>query len=303
MSNTSKQQSAAVVKSPLVAAASEYGIAKVNKPAKQSFILAVFAGVFIAIAFIFYISVTTGSTMGWGMTRLVGGLAFSMGLMLVIAAGAELFTSTVLTTVGWAHNKITVAQQLQCWTRVYFGNMLGAFIMVCMIFAGGLFALNDGQWGLTALKIAQHKLHHTWGQAFVLGIMCNMLVCLAVWMTFATKDLFTKCFIVMLPVAMFVCAGFEHCIANMFMIPMGIVIAEFAPESFWLAANVEPAQFSDLTLVNYIGANLIPVTLGNIVGGAVIVGLGYWLADNTELLGAKAQQAKQQSGTAAKAND
>ncbi|MCL1143409.1 formate transporter FocA [Shewanella gaetbuli] len=263
-----------------LAIANDYGIAKVNKTPWQSFILAIFSGAFIAIAFVFYISVTTGSDAGWGLTRFIGGMAFSLGLMLVIAAGGELFTSTVLTTIGWVNKRITMKQQLQCWARVYLGNMVGALIMVALIMMGRLFELADGQWGLSALNIAQHKLHHTWTQAFVLGILCNILVCLGIWMTFATKDLLTKCIIVILPVAMFVAAGFEHCIANLFMLPFGIAVQNFAPDSFFTMIEMSRDQFADVNVTNAIFNNLIPVTLGNIVGGGIFIGLGYWLVEN-----------------------
>ncbi|MFC3186970.1 formate transporter FocA [Shewanella intestini] len=277
-------------KNSMVETASQYGLAKVEKTPVQSFILSIFAGAFIAVAFVFYITVTNGSDVGWGLTRFIGGLAFSMGLMLVIGAGAELFTSTVLTTVAWANKKIGFKAQIQCWARVYVGNMVGALLMVWLIMSAGMFDLNHGQWGLSALNIAQHKLHHTWGQAFALGILCNMMVCLGIWMTFATKDVLTKCMLVMLPVAMFVSSGFEHSVANMFMVPFGISIAEFAPASFWSAINLDPVQFADLTITNFLFNNLIPVTLGNIVGGGVIVGLGHWLSGNSQAVSKVAEQ-------------
>ena len=121
--------------------ADDYGMKKVQKASWQSFTLAIFSGMFIAIAFVFYISVTTGSDAGWGMTRFIGGIAFSLGLMLVIAAGGELFTSTVLTSVTWVNKRITMKQQLQCWARVYVGNMVGALLMVLLIMLGRLFEL------------------------------------------------------------------------------------------------------------------------------------------------------------------
>lgn len=276
---TSEPISVIKVETPL-SIADDFGMKKVQKSSWQSFTLAIFSGMFIAIAFVFYISVTTGSEAGWGMTRFIGGIAFSLGLMLVIAAGGELFTSTVLTSVAWANKRITMKEQLQCWTRVYLGNMVGALLMVLLIMLGRLFELADNQWGLSALNIAQHKLHYTWLQAFVLGILCNILVCLGIWMTFATKDLLAKCFLVILPVAMFIAAGFEHCIANLFMLPFGIAVQNFAPDSFFMALDISKDQFSDVNLSNTIFNNLIPVTLGNIVGGSVAIGLGYWLVEN-----------------------
>ncbi|PKG56413.1 MULTISPECIES: formate transporter FocA [unclassified Shewanella] len=259
-----------------------YGTDKVIKAKWESFGLAIFAGAFIALAFVFYITVTTGSSGPWGLIRLAGGLAFSLGLMLVVICGGELFTSTVLSSVAWAQKKVSSTDLLKCWARVYAGNFVGAMLMLCMIVIAGMQNLNDGQWGLNALNIAQHKLHHGWWQAFVLGMLCNMLVCLGVWMTFASKDALTKAILLMLPVAMFVSSGFEHSIANLFMVPLGIVIAQFSDPSWFEALNVTQSQFADLTINHFIINNLIPVTLGNIVGGGLFVGLGYWLIEKAD---------------------
>ena len=261
--------------------AEHYGYSKVVKSPLQSFGLAVFAGAFIALAFVFYINVTTGAEEApWGMVRLVGGLAFSLGLMLVVICGAELFTSTVLSTLARAKGMVTTRQMLACWVRVYLGNLIGALMMLGLIITAGMHQLDGGNWGLNALRIAQHKLHHSWPQALVLGVLCNMLVCLGVWMTFASKEAMTRAMLLMLPVAMFVSSGFEHSIANMFMVPLGIAIAQFAEPEFFSALNLSRDQFNDLTLMNFIFNNLIPVTLGNILGGGVIVGLGYWVIEN-----------------------
>ena len=257
----------------------QYGEDKVSKSPRQSFILSIFAGAFISIAFVFYISVTTGNTQGWGTLRFVGGLAFSLGLGLVMVAGGELFTSAVLTVVAHANKRISFAQQLQCWGRIYTGNMIGALLLVMLIMFARLFELNGGQWGLNVLNIAHHKIHHLWSQAFMLGMLCNILVCLGIWMTFATKDVLTKVLLVILPVAMFVASGFEHSIANLFVVPLAISIQTFAPDSFFIGLNIPADKFSDLTFSNFIFDNLIPVTLGNVVGGS-IVGLGYWLVEN-----------------------
>ncbi|MDR8523417.1 formate transporter FocA [Shewanella fidelis] len=276
-SSQNKPQSAKV---NLTQVAEGYGLDKVAKSSWQSFGLAIFAGAFIALAFVFYITVTTGSQGSWGMTRFIGGLAFSLGLILVVVCGGELFTSTVLSTVAWAQKKVTNSDLVKTWGRVYAGNFVGAMLMVLLIFLAGMYQLDGGRWGLSALNIAQHKLHHSWTQAFVLGILCNMMVCLGVWMTFATKDVLTKVVLVMLPVAMFVSSGFEHSIANMFMVPMGIAIHQFADPAWFEALNISPDKYADLTVMNFVFNNLIPVTLGNIVGGGVFVGLGYWLVDN-----------------------
>ncbi|GGI97725.1 formate transporter FocA [Shewanella hanedai] len=270
------------VQASLYQQAEHYGESKVIKATWQSFGLATFAGAFIALAFVFFITVTTGNDgSSWGLVRLVGGLAFSLGLMLVVICGGELFTSTVLSSVAWAQKLVTTPDLIKCWCRVYAGNLLGAMIMLALIMSARMHELDGGQWGLNALQIAQHKLHHGWMQAFVLGILCNMLVCLGVWMTFASKDALTKAILLMLPVAMFVSSGFEHSIANLFMVPLGIAISQFAQPEFFTSLGINSAQFADLTLSHFIFNNLIPVTLGNIVGGGVFVGLGYWLIEKS----------------------
>jgi CBS domain-containing protein len=152
-------------------------------------------------------------------------------------------------------------------------------LMLLLILGAKMHLLNDGQWGLNALNIAQHKIHHDWSQAFILGILCNVLVCLGVWMTFSSKDVLTKAFLLMLPVAMFVSSGFEHSIANLFMVPLGIMLQQFASVDFFNAIGVPASQFADITIMHFLFNNLIPVTLGNIVGGALFVGLAYLMIE------------------------
>jgi len=259
--------------------AEQYGQAKVIKPHLESFGLAIFAGAFIALAFVFYITVTTGTTGTWGQVRFIGGLAFSLGLILVVICGGELFTSTVLSSVAWAQKRVNTKELMMCWTRVYIGNFIGAMLMVLLILGAKMHLLNEGQWGLNVLQIAQHKIHHDWGQAFILGILCNVLVCLGVWMTFSSKEVLTKALLLMLPVAMFVSSGFEHSIANLFMVPLGIMLQQFASVEFFNAIGVPASQFADITVTHFLFNNLIPVTLGNIVGGAVFVGLAYLMVE------------------------
>jgi len=153
-------------------------------------------------------------------------------------------------------------------------------IMLTLVVVAQMHLLDGGEWGISALKLAHHKIEHNWAQAFALGILCNLLVCLGTWMTFTSKDVLTKSVLLILPVAMFVSSGFEHSIANMFMVPLGLAIKALSDPSFYIAHGLTAAEFSDLTLSNFIFHNLIPVTLGNIVGGGVFVGLGYWLIEN-----------------------
>ena len=257
---------------------SQYGLHKINKSIHHSFGLSVFAGMFIAIAFVFYVTVTTGAgDSAWGLTRLAGGVAFSLGLILVVVCGAELFTSTVLSSVAWAQGKLNSKQLLGCWARVYLGNFVGAMLILLLVVGGKMYLLDGGQWGISVLKLAQHKIHHTWLEAFSLGVLCNLLVCLGIWMTFSSKDMLTKSMLLILPVAMFVSSGFEHSIANLFMVPLGIVLQNTVSPEFFLSIGYTADTFADLTISHFIFNNLIPVTLGNIVGGGVMVGLGYWL--------------------------
>ncbi|MFT6985996.1 MAG: formate transporter [Psychromonas sp.] len=258
----------------------QYGLKKVQKSATKSFALAIFAGAFIAIAFVFYITVTTGAhNAPWGLIRLAGGFAFSLGLILVVVCGGELFTSTVLSTVAWAQGLFSTSQLLKCWGRVYIGNLVGAAAMLALVVTARMHLLDGGEWGINALQVAQHKLEHSWAQAFALGILCNLLVCLGTWMTFSSKDTLAKSILIILPVAMFVSSGFEHSIANMFMVPLGITIKAISEPAFFISHGFAVADFAHLTWSNFILHNLIPVTLGNIVGGGVFVGIGYWLIE------------------------
>ena len=253
------------------------GVTKATRDPASALVLAATAGAYIGIAFVFYAVVTTGNPgMGWGANRLLGGLAFSLGLMLVVVNGGELFTSSVLTMVARASRRITTRQMLGNWALVYVGNALGALALVGLLLVARHYEMAGGALGASYLSIAEHKLHHGFGQAVALGTLCNFLVCLAVWMTFAAHSMTDKLLAVILPVAMFVAAGFEHSIANMFMVPMAILTVDFAGPDFWASIGASPADFSDLTWTRFIAANLVPVTIGNILGGAVLVGMSNW---------------------------
>ncbi|SLM62993.1 MULTISPECIES: formate transporter FocA [Dickeya] len=258
--------------------AEDAGVYKATKQPLTAFFLAVTAGVFISIAFVFYITATTGSSsMPYGMAKLIGGICFSMGLMLVVVCGADLFTSTVLTVIAKASGRITWKQLWANWFNVYIGNLVGALFFVALIWFSGEYMVANGAWGLNVLQTANHKLEHSFVEALCLGILANLMVCLAVWMSYSGRSLTDKMLAMILPVAMFVASGFEHSIANMFMIPMGIVIKNFASDTFWHAISMTAAQFEHLTVSNFIIDNLIPVTIGNIIGGGLLVGLTYWV--------------------------
>ncbi|POZ17073.1 formate transporter FocA [Lelliottia aquatilis] len=258
--------------------AEEAGVYKATKHPMTTFYLAITAGVFISIAFVFYITATTGTAaMPFGIAKLIGGICFSLGLILCVICGADLFTSTVLIVVAKASGRITWGQLARNWINVYVGNLIGCLLFVLLMWLSGEYMTANGGWGLNVLQTADHKMHHTFIEAVALGILANLMVCLAVWMSYSGRSLMDKAMIMVLPVAMFVASGFEHSIANMFMIPMGIVIRNFASPEFWTAVGSTPESFSHLTIMNFITDNLIPVTIGNIIGGGLLVGLTYWV--------------------------
>ncbi|ADO08934.1 Probable formate transporter 1 [Pantoea vagans C9-1] len=258
--------------------AEEAGIYKATKHSFTTFFLAINAGVFISIAFVFYITATTGSgAMPYGIAKLIGGICFSLGLMLVVVCGADLFTSTVLIVVAKASGRISWGQLARNWFNVYAGNLAGALFFVALMWFAGQHMVANGAWGLNVLETADHKMHHTFIEAVCLGTLANLLVCLAVWMSYSGRSLTDKLVVMILPVGMFVASGFEHSIANMFLIPYAITIRDFATPEFWQAAGTTAAQFHALTVSNFILHNLIPVTIGNIIGGGVLVGLTYWV--------------------------
>lgn len=258
--------------------ADDAAVYKTNKHPAITYLSAFTAGMFISIAFVFYITATTGTADApFGFAKLVGGICFSLGLMLVVVCGADLFTSTTLTIISKATGRITWGQLAFNWFNVYVGNLIGALFFVALIWFAGQYTAANGLWGLNVLQTATHKIHHTFIEAVALGILANLMVCLAVWMSYAGRSLADKLFALILPIAMFVASGFEHSIANMFMIPLGILIKEFAPAEFWTQISMSPDQFSQLTVGNFITENLIPVTIGNIIGGSLLVGLVYWL--------------------------
>lgn len=253
---------------------------KATKPFAKALLMAVNAGAFIALAFMFY---TTALADGQG--KLVGGLCFSLGLMLCVILSGELFTSSTLTLVAKSAGLVTWRQVLKNWFIVYFGNLVGGLIIVFLVMLARQYNGFDGEWGRVILNTAQHKLHHMhegepyirgFLEAMSMGIFCNIMVCVAVWMSFGGKTLTDKMLAMVLPVGMFVASGFEHSIANMFMVPAGICIVNFAEPEFWQNLGVSPDQYADLTVANFIVKNLIPVTIGNIIGGGLMIGVYNW---------------------------
>ncbi len=235
------------------------GVAKARLGLLETLTLGVLAGAFIALGALFFLLVTTESGLGFGPGRWLGGLAFSLGLVLVVIAGAELFTGNNLIVMAWVDGKVTTRDVARNWALVYAANFAGAVGTAVLVALAGTLALGGGAVAETAFAVARAKTAIVWHEAFFRGVLCNVLVCLAVWLTFGARDVAGKILAIPLPISAFVALGFEHSVANMFFIPLALLHG--APE---------------VTLGGLV-ANLVPVTLGNVVGGGVLVGLAYWL--------------------------
>lgn len=264
--------------------AENVGVKKAGMDFMATFALAVLAGAFIALGAVFATTVTAGtlsggeivSSMPFGVSKLLGGLVFCLGLILVIVAGAELFTGNNLIVMAWARGRISFGKVLRNWGIVYLGNFVGSVATAVIMLYSKQYAAGGGTVGLNALKIANGKVGLGFVQAVALGIMCNALVCLAVWLTFSARTTTDKILAILFPITGFVAAGFEHSVANMFFVPIGLLIKATAPASFWSSIGMTAADFSNLTWGNFFINNLLPVTIGNIIGGAVLVGAVYW---------------------------
>jgi len=256
--------------------AEETGYSKVQMSIAKTMALSILAGAFIAFGAVFSTLVTAGSTMSFGITRLLSGLTFSLGLILVVVGGAELFTGNNLLIMGWASKKISTRLVLRNWMIVFFGNMVGAFSIVMMIGLSGHYLLGNGLVAANILHIAHAKCQLDFVQAIILGILCNILVCLAIWLCYSARTAQGKILSILFPITAFVAAGFEHSVANMYFIPMGLFVKEWGDSSIWTQINALPNQFESLTWANYLLRNLLPVTIGNIIGGSLFVGLVYW---------------------------
>jgi formate/nitrite transporter len=241
--------------------AEDVGVAKAGQESVVILVLSILAGAFIAFGAVFATLVTSGSTLPYGITKLIGGLAFSLGLILVVVGGAELFTGNTLQTIAWASRKLSTRKMLVNWGIVYMGNMAGAFSVVLMIFLSGHYLFGGGITGGNILSIAHAKCQLGFVQAIILGILCNILVCLAIWLCYSARSAHGKILAILFPISAFVAAGFEHSVANMYFIPMGLLVKDFADPSLWTMAQISQDQFGYLTWANYLVHNLIPVTL------------------------------------------
>lgn len=233
-------------------------------------VLGIMAGAYIAFAGNFCTLAKTGEGVPFAVQQLLGGLTFCLGLILVVVGGAELFTGNTLIVMAWLSRRVSTGALLRNWAIVYLGNLIGSLILVWLVVAAGQDALGGGAYGEAAVKIAAAKCSLTFGEVFARGILCNALVCLAVWMCLGACNNTDRILAILFPITAFVACGFEHCVANMYLIPLGIAFKSLVP--------VAPEMADVLTVSGFIVKNLIPATLGNIVGGAVAVGGVYWVA-------------------------
>jgi formate/nitrite transporter len=259
--------------------AQSIGIKKANLDFLSTFALAVLAGAFIALGCIFFtISQTTGGVaIPWGISRVIGGITFSLGLILVVVGGAELFTGNNLIIMAWASRKLSTWRVVRNWGIVYLGNLCGAVATALFVFWGLHYNMDKGAVGVTALNIGLGKVNLGFAQAVILGILCNAMVCMAVWLSYSARTVFGRVVAIIFPIAGFVAAGFEHCVANMYFIPYAILVKAGAPDSFWQAAGTTAVSYSRLTWGSFFVHNLIPVTIGNMIGGVFFVALVYWV--------------------------
>ncbi|MBM3708209.1 MAG: formate/nitrite transporter family protein [Actinobacteria bacterium] len=238
--------------------------------------LSVMAGSFIALGSEFFTLAVFDSTLSVGFTRLIGGFCFSLGLILVIVAGAELFTGNNLVIIGFASGIVNYKQVLKNWVFSYIGNFVGSISVVYLMFLTNLWKMKNFELGAKIVQIASDKTNLTFIEGLSRGILCNALVCLAVWLCFSARSVISKIGAIIFPITAFVASGFEHSIANMYFIPMGMLIRNDPGVIEVLTKNFPNQNLSNLNAMGLFG-NLFSVTLGNIIGGAIMVGVVYWL--------------------------
>jgi formate transporter len=253
----------------------QVGVKKANMPLLPSFMLAAVAGGSIGLGALYYTIVASDADLSFATGRVVGGLVFSLGMAIVLIAGAELFTGNNLIVMAWASSKISTREVLRNWLIVYCGNLVGALGLVVLVLFSHHLDMNGGRIGLSILNTAVGKISPDFVTLFFKGVLCNLLVCLGVWIAYAGRSVTDKIIGVILPISAFVAAGFEHCVANMYFLPLAWLL---------IVTGRVPAGF-DTSLITIPGIihNLVPVTLGNIVGGSGFVGFVYWVIYRRDL--------------------
>ena len=253
------------------------GIQKTKLDVVSLMALAILAGAFIALGAMFATTVMAGAdgVLPFGLSRLLAGIAFCLGLILVIVGGAELFTGNALMVMAWAAGKVTLREMMRAWLIVYIGNFIGATGTATLVFLSGQYLSGRGAVASVALKLALDKATLPFEHAILLGILCNVLVCLAVWLALGARTTSDKVLAVLFPVSAFVAAGFEHSVANMYLIPLGLFVKAWGPAELWTQIGVNSGDYAALTWPVFF-FSLIPVTIGNIIGGGGLVGGVYW---------------------------
>jgi formate transporter len=264
---------------PEIAAQAEAdGVAKAGQDGVTLVTLGVLGGAFISFGAIFANVALTGAEaiVPFGLARVVAGLVFALGLGLVLLGGAQIFTGDVLMVMAWASGRLAIRRVLRAWGLVWIGNLAGALGTAAFVFLAEHHQFGGGQVGVTALRTAEAKAALPFLQAFVLGVLCNTLVCLAIWLSLSSRLPAHRMVLAVLPIAAFVAAGFEHAVANMYFIGFGLMVKAGAADAFWEAVRLEPAAFPQLGIVGF-ARNLAAVTIGNVAGGAMLVAGVYWL--------------------------
>lgn len=253
------------------------GVQKTKLDVLSLMALAVLAGAFIALGAMFATTVLAGAdgVLPFGVSRLLAGIVFCLGLILVILGGAELFTGNALMVMAWAAGKVQLRSILRAWLIVYIGNFMGAIGTAMLVFLSGQYLSGRGAVASVALALALAKATEPFDHALFLGILCNVLVCLAVWLALGARTTSDKVLSILLPVSAFVAAGFEHSVANMYLISLGLFIKAWGPAELWMQMEFNSAQYGALTWSTFF-SSLVPVTLGNIIGGGGLVGGVYW---------------------------
>jgi formate/nitrite transporter len=279
-----------IMPAALAVRAEEAGVTRAALDPLTILVLSVLGGAFVAFGAVFATTVTAGSVvvtaadgaatlsagLPYGILRLLTGVVFCVGLILVIVGGAELFTGNTMIVMAWASRKVRTGALLTNWVISFVGNFIGSIGAAVLMFLTTQYTFGGGSVGLVALTTANSKAVLAFVPALTLGIMCNALVCLAVWMCYGARTTVDRVVTIVPPITAFAAAGFEHCVANMYFIPMGLFIKAGAPDSFWATIGKTAADFPALTWSNFLVGNLLPVTIGNIIGGSVMVAAVYW---------------------------
>lgn len=253
------------------------GIEKSKRKFIPTFTLSILVGIFIGLGGIYFTFATTQITINDSFTQIIGGVTFSLGLILVVIAGSELFTGNNLMLMSLIGKKISPMRLIRNWLIVYIGNFIGSTLIASLLYLTHVWSNNDGDLAIRAISIANHKVNLNFSDAFFLAILCNILVCLAIWLATSGRSVTSKIFAIVFPISAFVALGFEHSIANMYFISFALILLEDPSIHGIFQQSGILVDLSNLNMIGFFN-NLLPVTLGNIVGGSIFIGLAYWIS-------------------------